>query len=769
MPEQRAAGSPKSSRPGDTPDDTVERDEGYGDDGTDGPGPPPDGDGTPGDGTDAADPSPEGLRARLDDEASARDLGDFVTSLEEALAPFLSSKPLSVQGNFFLGETRFQDAVAGDKYSAARAMAFSGRIDSGRVPPPVLEEIRATFVAPRGQRELEERLARTAVVLLRVPADLGATTSALRALDRVGKAGVWKLNPEVRLGSLRVDYLEEGGGYFVESLEPEQAAALRPFHLERLSTELRERHCHLVVRLVPGSRSGVREGLDSWLLEADHDPPDTHELVRSHVARHLDAERDDPRLAFLDRADVRGLVDDAGTDGLPLRRIADLAALLSLVGRGQAEVADVRSRFSSEGEDLFRNWFDDEREAGRLPFVLALAVLDQLQEGHVDRAHQLLEQRVRAREGAEGDTRPCVFQEPRRTRLAAARAECYDTVAMTPYGPSPVRALRYLDDGTAPRVLRQVWQEHGEARRLLLDWLGELATDRTRIVRLRAGGALGLLSLQDFDLIRREVLLARAGAEDARHREVVLAALRVPARDPALAPLVSRLVEDWSRPSQPHPIKWTAARALGASVGRTMAARALRLLERLATEPSGVLVPAVVDSVTELFMDPEKDLTGTVLDQLLTWTQTEQTARVQLRDAGIACFLRLCNRVRVEVPDASMPWPTMLWLVSRDERRLDQVATLLHRTLDAPRMFASGYELLRRWVRLTRQDPRLREPLLLLVPAIARTPQDTDALRHRLVDWSADDGGPTETVDLLLVALEERAATGGADGKEYPQ
>ncbi|MFD7276315.1 hypothetical protein ACFV80_04515 [Streptomyces sp. NPDC059862] len=714
-------------------------------------------------------PPSDDLGARLEDEAHARDLGDFVTLLEQALEPFLSSGPVSVNGNFFLGETRLRDAVGGDKYSAAEAMAFSGRVDSGEVPAHVLREIRATFVEPRCQRQLEQRLATTAVILHRVPSGRGATTSALRGLDRLSKGDVWKLNPEVRIGSLRVERLEEGGGYFVESLQPEQATALRPFHLERLSAELKERQCHLIVRLAPAAPLLERGMLDEWLFDADPEPPDAHELVRRHVARHLDVDRHDARLAFLRHAEVRDLIDTAVNDGLPVRRIADLSTLLTLVGQGQAEVSDVRDRISPESDDLFRDWFDGEREGGRLPFVLSLAVLDRLQESAVDRAERLLADRIRALEHPDGGEPSKVFGEPRRNRLAAARAECYDTVAMTQYGPSAVRALRYLDSRTAQRVLRHVWQEHGEARQLVVDWLGDLADDPARIVRLRAGGALGLLSLDDFEHIRRRFLIDRAAAKDVRHREVVLAALRIPARDPGLAPLVSRMMDDWSGSAQPARLKWTAARALGASVGRTMAGRALRLLRRLAAEKDRRLVPAIGDSVTELFMDHEKDLTGLVLDHLLQWTDAEESPLVELRDAGIACFLQLCYRVRVELSEAAVPWPTMLWLVASDDRHLRRVATLLHRTLDAPRLFRPGYELLYRWVALAGDEHMLREPLAALVSAVAQTPRDADALRGHLLDWRADNGTLTETIDVLLASLDERVGPGGLNGREDPE
>ncbi|MGP4087484.1 hypothetical protein [Streptomyces sp. KR55] len=186
------------------------------------------------------------------------------------------------------------------------------------------------------------------MILHRVPSGRGATTSALRGLDRLSKGDVWKLNPEVRIGSLRVERLEEGGGCFVESLEPEQAAALRPFHLERLSAELKERQCHLIVRLAPAVPLPERGTLDEWLFDADPEPPDAHELVRCHVARHLDVDRHDARLAFLRHAEGRDLIDTAVTDGLPVRRIADLSTLLTLVGRGLAEVSDVRDRFSPD-------------------------------------------------------------------------------------------------------------------------------------------------------------------------------------------------------------------------------------------------------------------------------------------------------------------------------------------------------------------------------------------------------------------------------------
>ncbi|MFG2968674.1 hypothetical protein ACGFZS_35955 [Streptomyces sp. NPDC048288] len=708
------------------------------------------------------------LGSRLKDEARARDLGDFGTSLEQALAPFLSSNPLSVSGNFFLGEARFQDAVAGDKYSAAQSLAFSGRVDSGRVPDRVLHEIRATFVEPPGHRELENQVATAAVVLCRAPSGRGSSTSALRILDRLSKGHVWKLNPEVQLSSLRVEHIEEGGGYLVESLEPEQAAALRPFHLEQLSAALKERHCHLIIRAGSVAPLLERETLGEWLSDADSAPPDAWELVRRHVAWHMDVDRDDAGLEFLEWAEIRELVDGAVDDQLPVRRMADLSALLTLVGRGQAKVSDVRDRFSPESDDLFRNWFDEQLKTGRLPLALSLAVLDGLPESAVDRAGRMLAGRVRA-EGRTDDAEPLqVFGESRRTRLTAVRAESYDTVVMTPYGPSLTRALRFLDSRYPLRVLQHVWQEYDEPRQLVVGWLKDLAADPARIVRFRAGGALGLLSLHDFEHIRRDVLTDWARAGNVRLREVLLVALRVPARDPGLAPLISRMVEDWSRSSQPDPLRWTAARALGTSVGRTIAGRALRLLRRLAAEPEGKLVAAVGDSVTELFMDPEKDLTGLVLDHLLRWTDgDEDTTTVELRDAGIACFLQLCYRVRVEVPEGNAPWPTMLWLTF-DERHRTRVATLLQRTLDAPRLFRLGYELLHRWVRITRHEERLRDPLGALLSAVAQTSQDADLLREHLMEWRADDGTLTETVGVLLASLDERGRPGGPDGKEGP-
>jgi hypothetical protein len=715
-------------------------------------------------------PAGDDSDGRIGDDATDRDSGDFGTLLEQALAPFLSSVPVSLSGNFFLGETRLQDAVAGDKYSAAQAMSFSGLVDSGRVPDPVLDEIRATFVQPKGHRQLEEHLSATAVVLYRAPSGRGATTSALRALDSLSEGHVWKLNPEIRLGSLQVRHMQEGGGYYVESLEPEQALALRPFHLERLSSALKERRCRLAVRLGPGVPLPQRESLGEWLCDSPALPPDEHELVRRHVAYHMDIPPDDPRLSFLEQAEVRELVDAAVTDRLPVRRIADLSTLLTLVGRGQADVSDVRNHFSTESEERFAAWFDEQRAAGRLAFALSLAILDQLQESAVDRACRLLATRLDVLERRDGDEAPNVFGEPRKARLAAARAESYDTVAMTPYGPGVARGLRYLDSRVPQRLLWHVWTEHAGARPVLMDWLRELTSDRARIVRLRAGGALGLVALHDFEYIRREFLFAWARDDDIRHREVVLAALRVPAREPGLAPLVSRMVEDWSRPSQPAPVRRTAARALGASVGRTIAARALRLLKGLAAEPDEALVTAVVASVTELFMDHEKDLTGLVLDHLLLWTDSDDDAMtVELRDAGITCFLHLCRRVRVEVPEGTMPWPTMLWLTTCDERHRRRVAALLARTLEAPRLFGEGYGLLHQWVRLTRHEPRLREPIGALLPLVAPTPQDAAALRGQLVEWRADDGTLKETISVLLESLDGRGESGGLDGREDPE
>ncbi|WP_329311204.1 HEAT repeat domain-containing protein [Streptomyces sp. NBC_01262] len=693
-----------------------------------------------------------------DGGSSARDLGDLLDSLTQARSPLLRSGSVSMSGNFFFSETKIRDAVGGDKYTSAQATAFSGRIDSGRVPDRVLDEIRATFVPPDCHEPLVRLVETRHVVLLRAASGWGSTTNALRSLDRLCPGEVWKLNPEVRLGSLAVEHLQEDSGYLAESLEPEQVARLRPFHLEQLEDALAERRCKLLVTVDPDSPV-PEDALGEWLFDATPGL-DVQQLVLRHAARHLGVAPEAEETAFLQEEEVRELVEEAASDGLPVRRLADLAALLSLVGRGKAEVADVRSRFSAESDDLFRDWFGRQQATEQRALVIALAVLNEMPEHVIGRAAGLLADRIRAVESPGEPQPPDLFGESRRTRLQTAGACSYGSVEAGPYGPSRVQSLRFLDDRYPERTLRHVWHEYTGFRPLVVGWLKELADDPDRRVRLRAGTAIGLIALSAFEQIRREFLIVWAGDADIRRREVALGALQLPIRDPRLAPLISRMVADWSRPDHPWPIRWTATRALGASVGRAMPARALRLLRGLAADASGSGIIAVSDSVAELFVDPEKDLTGLVLDQLLGWTDPEaEDGSARLRKAGVQTFLWLCSGIRIEAPEGQGVWPGVLWLASQDDQHLERVSTLLRRALDAPHLFRRGYDLLLVWVRAARRDPLLRKPLGLLLSSLVAAGTDAGTLRRYLADWRAEDESLAETICVLLVFADGKADT----------
>ncbi|WP_413757836.1 hypothetical protein [Streptomyces sp. MMBL 11-3] len=708
---------------------------------------------------DGAEPDEDPDRRLTDGGTSARDLGDLVDALTQALSPHMRSGSMSMSGNFFFSETKIRDAVGGDKYTSAQATAFSGRVDSGRVPGQVLDEIKATFVPPDCHEPLVRLVETRHVVLLRARSGLGSTTNALRSLDRLCPGEVWKLNPEVRLGSLAVEHLQEDSGYLAELLEPEQVAGLRPFHLERLADSLAERRCKLVITLDPDSP--VSDGvLSEWLFDAAPGL-DVRQFVLRHAARHLGVAPEGEELAFLQGNEVRELIEEVAADALPIRRLADLAALLSLVGRGTAEVADVRNRFLADSDDLFRDWFDRQRTTEQRTLVIALAVLDEMPEHVVSRAAGLLADRIRAVESHDEPQLPDLFGESRRAKLRTAGACSYGSTEVGPYGPSRVQSLRFLDDRSPGRILRHVWQEYAGFRPLLVDWLKELAHDADRRVRLRAGTASGLIALSAFEQIRRECLLGWAGDLDVRQREVALGALQLPIRDPRLAPLISRMIADWSRPDKPWPMRWTATRALGASVGRAMPARALRLLRGLAADASGSGINAVSDSVAELFVDPEKDLTGLVLDQLLGWTDPEATnGSPRLRKAGIRAFLWLCSGIRIEAPEGQGVWPGVLWLASQEDQHLEQVSTLLRRALDTPHLFRRGYDLLLVWVRAARRDPLLRKPLGLLLSSLVTAGTDAGTLRRYLADWRAEEPSLAETITVLLVF---------ADGKANPK
>lgn len=121
------------------------------------------------------------------------------------------------------------------------------------------------------------------------------------------------------------------------------------------------------------------------------------------------------------------------------------------------------------------------------------------------------------------------------------------------------RAVKTKQTQSARQVLNYVWDEYTR-RDLLIEWLSDLVVSRNSVKRIRGSIAVGLLMLNNFDSVQRNLLNRWAHADDARaYRQAIGRALGVVAEGGLLTE-VRRLLKSWST-STDQVFRWSAARA----------------------------------------------------------------------------------------------------------------------------------------------------------------------------------------------------------------
>ncbi|MFC9997132.1 hypothetical protein [Nocardia sp. NPDC127526] len=683
----------------------------------------------------------EDPRKRATDPDRRRESRTAVNALSDAVNSLQGLS--SIHANtLILGDASVETLVGRDHYATASGPSV---VRSGPVSATLLEHLECTFVPPRGFGEVRGRLRKQKVLLLRAPKGWGRTATAVRALAAECSAGVQKLNPDVRLRSLELEFeFEPDTGYLVESLEVEQTTALQAFHLEELSRTLARQGCRLIV--VVDLSAELLADVDPFLFEGG-EPADATELVSKHVRWRVPGGQTD----VLERPDVVQLLADVADHRPPARELALLAEQLAEVAVGRIDITDVVNRHSASVEDRFRKWFDEELDVEARAFAIGLAVFNRMPLHIVSSAARTLARLIMQEQIPDVSQHVrSVFGVRSAEMLCRTRAVLYQSSEDTEFGRIPVQAARFDDDRYPRRVLEYVWQEYPAAHELVREWLRALGADPDLRVCTRAGVAVGLLATFEFDHARRLVIEPWADSSEGHDQFAAIGALQFPSLQPELTPLVTRMLAAWLRGRQPLERRATAAAALGSTVGQIMPNRALELLRRAARSSEPVIQEAVCYSMVQLFEVAE--LTGLVLGELRIWTDSEQ---IPLRDTGFRCVLELSFGLEIETFRGVRVWPVMVWLADESAGHRDSIVTLFARLMEAPYYMPSAYLEIRRWVRIAEKDPQLRRPLGKLLIDFGHAIRDTGTVCDHLRDWAEEINGPVRAVDELLMMLDE--------------
>jgi hypothetical protein len=259
------------------------------------------------------------------------------------------------------------------------------------------------------------------------------------------------------------------------------------------------------------------------------------------------------------------------------------------------------------------------------------------------------------------------FDRARPDRLRQLRARTRLVTVQGTFGRRPTEIVEYVEDGRAGALLEHVWHSY-DMHRPLLGWLADLVHDPDADVRIWSGTALGLFSTYAFDVVYGTVLQRMTTAESRVTRDVVAYALRVPAAEGRLMPLVRR-VSNRLHGNAGSPLgQACGARVRAIAFGPLDIGPVLDKLDRLAILDDYRIATAIGDSMGDLIAQDVEVNAPIVLRHLAGWFEDRWRNRT-----AQWVFHELANALRSDIDhpylDSARPsyvtWPTLLMLADQ--------------------------------------------------------------------------------------------------------
>lgn len=607
-----------------------------------------------------------------------------------------------------------------------------------------LTRVRDRFAAPDGYRDLWRRIEQRGVVILRAPAGYGKTWTTIHLLDAVCGGSVRPVNAPFEPVRFSDTAISDDTGYFWHVRHHTHASAVEAHHVEQLAARLMARHARAVV-IASSDVTGWQPGLQDYLVDLPA-PPNAAEVLANHLREQFKTEDDELRV--LSDPDVVETLNTLSADS-SVADLVDFASHLTNATLARQSLRTVCAAFQRSHAGLA--WFKELREHEDRSFAVSLAVLNELPYPAVTGATSQFERLVRTAERPDKPPLMRVYTRTTSDLLASARAELLPGRETTEYGEVPVETVRSTIWGYPKRLLKLLWSEYPGTHQILLDWLGELVHDVDPKVGANAATAVGILSEFDFQRIHDRLLRQWAHSFERQERSAAATALRMPALNADLAPVIWRLLEEWTAPEQPLQVQVTALAALGAAVGATDCRRALTIFDSRIEHYLYRQIQAVCQAMTELFDDRDHEAAQHVLETLARWADQQEFQRIE---TALACFLQIAIDLKGQHPTGE-EWPTLLRFVEAAPEHRQKVARVWRQAMNRPRFTEPTMEALRLWVWNAEQAPASRESLRDLVREIPQNHRDVRTLCYYLRVWATADKNPSPAcANLLLTSLK---------------
>jgi hypothetical protein len=484
----------------------------------------------------------------------------------------------------------------------------------GPIWPEETELVARTFVQPMGYLRARSMMARH-LLLLTGETGSGKRTLALHLMQDQYVEHVIALDGVDDLMALSI---RRHTGYVIDAAGSDGLAGYPPHALELLRQRLTERDSVLLVTCAVSAQA-----LGNWASWRVHcQRPDPIQVLRSHLAHHLDHDWERRHLDLVDE----DLVEIVRTDGRP-DHAASVARDLAEVARGRFTRGEVLSALRDRDHTAVEDWLREHPSYADWSFMIAAAVFEGHDYGIVtERAtalRSLLARRLPLPNGEPQDHWP---PQPRETRLRSIHA-VLDQADVT-HGRVRYRLdrVRFGRPHWGAAVREHVWSVYPDLRDVLVDWLAETPQRPVEAYRDAARAVGGFLAAG-----RGHQPLAPVGRwarEGGAKRPLAVLALRAAAQDPVVATQVRHLLELWSRERTRSDLRLTAALAYP-GLASVYPGRTLSDLLKLARTGEHAVAFAARDGVVDLCRGGMP--AQAILERLESWEQPGAAAELTAR------------------------------------------------------------------------------------------------------------------------------------------
>jgi hypothetical protein len=652
-----------------------------------------------------------------------------------------------LQGNQVGGDIFF-----GDKFE----LSFGQGGTRIRVRRITAEEFTEPFVRTPALDGLGASVSDQPLVVLQGPRGHGKCAALVRTLRRGLRDGavMFYLDPLTNLATFSCAEVPEDSVLILQDLPESAADCLDTYAVERVQSELRARGCRLGITTSKAANlTTLSSGFLVLELEARPSPRQVFDRHLSELLLGTGVTRD----AVLSWPDVRAMLDvQLGPDC----SLADAARLATMLfrARDKPETAArrVRTQMTEYADEKVAQWFRKLDSLKAQCMAISLAVLNGLSREMIAREAQLLEARILpAPDAANAPAVTNPFGADAAISPSLLQAKVVTETGMTTHGPIVVRTMSYLEQGYPGQVLRYVWREHDDGRPALVDWLRHMGRSSDLAVQVRAATAVGVLACEAMDYIHSQIILDWACDDESVVRTSAAIALGPPASDPLVRDTVRSLVADWAKEGSLWPLRATAARTYGRSIGLNSPTLALRELARLAEIDDLALMIAISNSYCELVLDGTTPLSVRVLGEIekLAADRTREKQIVgRLSLLGLS-YLRGAPSVLNEHNSRFRLWPTLLAFGLANDRVAAAAGRLWGLSLNDPDVGSSVTESLDDWARAAEDIGELRPAFVSLMREVARDERARRAVLRRAQFWSNRNGKAPKTGHSVIEDL----------------